>query len=185
MSDDMMEQLEQEANDQTTTDEEVAEVARLTQLQQELESEVEEMEAALKAKKQELRQVSEVDLPNKLDETGLSEIRLKDGRKVKVEEKLHASIPQKNRAAAAEWLREHGLGDIVKEEVSVPLEPGSDELREMITNYLESQGISRYKVAETMHTGTVKSTIKELMEDGVDVPLKLFGAYIQRATSIE
>ena len=53
---------------------------------------------------------------------GLSSLKLADGSAVEVKPYYAASISTKNREAAYSWLRENGLGDIIKNNVPFPLD---------------------------------------------------------------
>ena len=50
---------------------------------------------------------------------GLSHLKLADGSTVDVKPNYSASITIANREKAFNWLRENGLGDIIKNEISV------------------------------------------------------------------
>ena len=50
---------------------------------------------------------------------GLSSLKLADGSAVDVKPYYAANISLKNREAAYNWLRSNGLGDIIKNEITV------------------------------------------------------------------
>ena len=54
-----------------------------------------------------------------MSEMGLSHLKLMDGSSVDVKPNYSASISIANREAAFGWLRNNGLGDIIKNEISV------------------------------------------------------------------
>ena len=54
-----------------------------------------------------------------LSEMGLSFLKLADGSSVEVKTNYSATITQANKEKAFNWLRENGLGDIIKNEISV------------------------------------------------------------------
>ena len=174
---------EQEA--QGPSDEALRKVATLTNRQLELEDSVAELERQLKQEKERLRKVAEVELPELLqNEIGLTMFALADGTGVEIKDSLKCNIPKKNAGAVAEWLRENGHGALVKQDLLLPFDKGEAEKVKQITELLEEHGFSQYQINEAVHTGQLKSLIKELEEEGEDVPLSLFGAYHHKAAKI-
>ena len=64
-------------------------------------------------------------IPTMMAEMGLSQLKLMDGSSVDVKPYYAANISLKNREAAYNWLRSNGLGDIIKNEITVSF--GRDE----------------------------------------------------------
>ena len=58
-------------------------------------------------------------IPTMMSEMGLSELKLQDGSHLKVSMSYRATITEANKEAAFNWLRNNGLGDIIKNEISV------------------------------------------------------------------
>ena len=75
-------------------DQDLKQVSILANTQRELENKIAKQEEELKETKRQLKQVSEVDIPEALAESGLSEIKLTDGTKVSVQQFYSASIPK-------------------------------------------------------------------------------------------
>ena len=84
-----------------------------------IEDEIKHQEEALKTKKKELERVSGEIIPTLLSEMGLSSLKLADGSAVDVKPYYSASISVSNKEKAYSWLRTNGLGDIIKNEISV------------------------------------------------------------------
>jgi hypothetical protein len=78
-------------------------------------------EEQIKQKKKHLEYLSGEVVPTMLSEMGLSFLKLQDGSSVEVKTNYSATITQANKEAAFNWLRENGLGDIIKNEISVSL----------------------------------------------------------------
>ena len=93
------------------------------------EDEIAELEDKLKKKKEEADHISSKVIPELLAEQGLSEIKLADGSKVSVKQEFGATLPKDEvrRDAAYQWLRDQGLGDIIKNNVSVTFGKGEDD----------------------------------------------------------
>ena len=79
-----------------------------------LEDEVKADEQALKDKEKEIERISGEVIPTLLSEMGLSSLKLADGSAVDVKPYYSANISLKNRESAYSWLRQNGLGDIIK-----------------------------------------------------------------------
>ena len=86
------------------------------------DKEIHELEDQLKVKKDYKKHLSENVLPNLFAEVGLSELKLADGRHLKVGNYYGASIKDPKKEAAFEWLRNNGHGDLIKNQVSVALD---------------------------------------------------------------
>ena len=90
-------------------------VERLEALQQRLELQ----EDNIKNTKKELDHISGEVIPTMMSEMGLSHLKLMDGSSVDVKPHYSATITIANKEAAFKWLRNNGLGDIIKNEISV------------------------------------------------------------------
>ncbi len=169
------------------SDADLRKVARLVAHQVDLERAVADAEADLKDLKERLKEVSEGHLPSLLDEIGISDLRMRDGRRVRVEEVLRMSIPKapEKREKCARWLMAHGLSSLVKEDVIVKFERGQDERIRALQSLLDGSGYSDWSVTENLNTSSVKGAFRERMASGMEVPLELFGGYLQRATVVE
>jgi hypothetical protein len=90
-------------------------VEKLEDLQKRLELQ----EDNLKNTKKQIDHLSGEVIPTMMSEMGLSHLKLMDGSSVDVKPNYSASISIANREAAFGWLRNNGLGDIIKNEISV------------------------------------------------------------------
>ena len=92
----------------------VAEIAREVN---EKEKKIFNLEQELKDRKKELLKLTDEELPNILNELGISSFKLEDGSTISVKQTYGASIKVENRPAAYQWLRENGYDDIIKNQV--------------------------------------------------------------------
>lgn len=169
------------------TDAQLKTIAALAAHQVDLEAQVTRAEEELKKLEADLRKVSEIDLPQAMGEAGMEAFTLADGSSVTVGETLYASFPKKDpkRSDAIKWLMEHDLETLVKESVIVPFDKGDHEKVVQLTGVLEANGVNTYQVDETVNTASVKAAIKELLENGTDVPTDLLGAYSVRRAEVK
>lgn len=151
--------------------------------QRRAEQDVERLEKELRDAKATLKDVSEHQIPNLMDEMGLEKFKTKKGFTIQVKKKLRLSIAGDKKQPAIKWLEEHGYGDVVKRLVSVPFGVNEGEKVDMLIDELSPRypGINLDSKVEPQ---TLTALITKLMKDGVDVPLEVFGGYEQRTTKI-
>jgi hypothetical protein len=166
------------------SDESLKVVGELAARQLKLEQELTDLEDQLKIKKEELTKVSEKDLPEALAECGLSEVKLLDGSKVTVKPYYQANPPKEKYDEAMSWLRDHGHGDLIKNDVIVSFGKGEDQNAEEFKTFLSDNGTS-YTDKTGVHPMTFKAFVREQVETGQNLPFDLLGIYIGQKTSIK
>ena len=122
-------------------------------------------EEKLRKLRDQYRQLSEEDLPARLAAIGMKELRLEDGSKIAIEDFYSTRITEKNKEAAHQWLREHGHGDIIKNDVTVSFGKGEDETALETMALLQGEGRSP-RQRESVHPSTLKAFVKERIESG-------------------
>lgn len=152
-----------------------------------LDEEIASAKAALKALLDARTKIAEGDIPTAMEGAGLQALVLANGRKLSVKEALYASMSELSRARrneAAAWMVEHGHASLVKTEVAVMFDRNDRDLAIDTAELLRARGFAPV-VAENMNTSSVKSAINEMREQGIDVPLALFGAYLKKEAVIK
>ena len=149
------------------------------------EKAVADLEEKLKEAKKKLRKVQEFDLPDAMLACNMETFKTVDGLTVTVKETLTASISAKNKPLAAKWLLANDLGALVKEDVIIGFDNDSSDDVQFLLKLLTQNGITNIKTCDTINTTTVKSALKELLEQGKEVPLELFGAYFYRKAVVK
>jgi hypothetical protein len=145
---------------------------------------MEHLEFQLSQLKDRHRFITEEEMPSIMDELGVSSVTLSSGKKVSLDSSVHASIAAANREAAHSWLREHELGDIIKNEVVVKFSRSQDNMVAEITSTAENLGL-HYDRKESVHPQTLKALVKEQMSQGTQLPPELFGIYIKRVVNVK
>lgn len=164
----------------------LAQLSGLAAEQKEAEAAVVRAEEELKKAKARLRDVSEHKLPELMDEIGMEEFTTKDGIKIKVGEVIRASIPATTQAQAHAWLEENGRGAIIKRNFTIEFGKGEDAwAKKFQADLAKRKKPLRSTVKQAVHPQTLQAALRELLEDGADVPLDLFGAHRQRFTRIK
>jgi len=165
------------------SDESLSKVSSLAEKQVELQQRVEELEQDLKIAKEDLRKVSEQDLPEALNESGLSEIKLRDGTKITVTDFVSAYISKEREQEAFGWLEDHGYADIIKHEVTVRFNKDEDSKAHETVDALRARGLMPSD-KKSVHASTLKAWAREQTQKGVDIPEQLFGIFIGSKTKI-
>ena len=147
-----------------------------------VEMQIEDAESHLKTLKQEKHKLSVENIPAVMDEMGVERVDV-EGLTVARKMMVHASIPVARKEEAFEWLRQHGLDDIIKNDVTCSFGKGQDNLAGDVVGLLEQRGFDP-KTKTHVHPSTLKAFIKERVTDGKPIDLDLFGAFIANAAEI-
>ena len=150
---------------------------------QKLEDEVKDDEEALKRKKQQIDKISGIAIPEIMQAMKLKTMKLSDGSGIEIKEIYSATIPSDRKEGAFTWLRENGLGDLIKNEVTVAFGRNEDIKASDYATFAKGQGyepVQKLKV-EPM---TLKALVRERVESGQDMPSDLFNMFTGSRTKI-
>ena len=179
----LLAEMESDVKTPTIGDNSLKEMADLCAEQVVLEEEMKQLEEQLKAKATAARKLSQEIIPARMSELGLESLTLADGSSIKIKQLVHASIPVKYREEAFDWLREHGHGDIIKNQVSATFGKGEDTTASNFIDKIEELGYQpQQKVwVEPM---TLKAFVREQIANGSELPMDKFGVFIGAETKI-
>jgi len=151
---------------------------------QAIQKDIAQNEEYLKQRKQDLEQVSGEAIPTMLTEMGLSYLKLADGSSVEVKTNYSATITQANKEAAFNWLRENGLGDIIKNELTVSFGRNEDNKAAEYAELAKGHG---YQPTQKLKVEpmTLKALVRERIEAGKPMPTEIFGVFIGNKTTIK
>ncbi len=166
------------------TDGELTIVSDLANKQLKLATQVAELEADLKAKKEELRLTSEQELPDAMQQAGLTQITLSSGEKIAINEFYNAHISKANQEKAYEWLVSNGHEGLIKNEVLLKFGREENEVVNETVYALQARGLSP-EVRQSVHPSTLKAFVKEQITGGNDIPTEPFGSYIGTKATIK
>ena len=144
---------QEEVLDKTTNINKLADKIKELQAHQ---KQLEVQEDSIKQKKKDIELLSGEVIPTMLSEMGLSYLKLQDGSSIEVKTNYSATITQANKENAFKWLRENGLGDIIKNEISVSFGRNEDN-----------------------------KLVRERIEAGKEMPTELFNVFIGNKTTIK
>jgi len=148
-----------------------------------LEAEVKAQEEKIKQTQKEIARISEDVIPTMLSEMGLSQLKLADGSSVDVKPFYTASISVANREKAYKWLRDNGLGDIIKNDVTVSFGRNEDNKAVDYANLAKSQGFEPTQKLK-VEPMTLKALVRERIEAGKDLPMDTFNVYVGNRTKL-
>jgi len=149
----------------------------------ELEDELKADEESLKNKKKEIERISGEVIPTMLSEMGLSSLKLADGSAVDVKPYYTANISIANREAAYGWLRSNGLGDIIKNDITVSFGRNEDNKAAEYANLARGQGFEPTQKLK-VEPMTLKALVRERIEAGKDMPMDIFNVFVGNRTKI-
>ena len=148
-----------------------------------LEDRIKQKEVELKKLKKDLDIISGEVIPTMMTEMNISTLKLADGSAVEVRSIYGASISPDKKEEAFNWLRNNGLGDLIKNEVTVSFGRNEDNKASQYAVLAQGQGyqpIQKLKV-EPM---TLKALVRERVESGQDMPSDLFNVFAGNRTKI-
>ena len=145
---------------------------------------IEGAEDNLKDLKKKRDHISGEVIPTMMSEMGLAELKLHDGSHLKVSTSYKAHISEANKEQAFNWLRDNGLGDIIKNEISVSFGRNEDN---KAANYAELEKGQGFQPTQKMKVEpmTLKALVRERAEAGKDMPTELFGIFSENKTTIK
>tara|TARA_R100001509_G_scaffold62271_1_gene34382 strand:+ start:1341 stop:1916 length:576 start_codon:yes stop_codon:yes gene_type:complete len=170
--------------DSDVSDGELSIVSALANKQLQLATEVAEIEANLKAKKEELRLTSEQELPDAMQAAGLTQIKLSTGENISITEFYNAHISKANQEKAYEWLTANGHEGLIKNEVLLKFGREESLVVDETVSALQARGLSP-QVRQSVHPSTLKAFVKEQFTSGNDIPTEPFGIYIGTKATIK
>ncbi len=173
---DQQEVIKKTGNIQSLADQ----VERLESMQKQVAIQEENM----KNTKKELEHLSGEVIPTMMSEMGLSQLRLADGSSVDVKPQYNATITQANKEAAFNWLRNNGLGDIIKNEISVSFGRNEDNKAADYAELAKSNGFEPTQKLK-VEPMTLKALVRERIEAGKPLPAEIFNVFVGNKTTIK
>ena len=140
-------------------------------------------EKEFKELKRKVELVSGEVIPTMMQEMNISTLKLADGSSVEVKPIYGASITVANKEAAFKWLRDNGLGDLIKNQIIVAFGRNEDNKASNYAILAQGQGyepVQKLKV-EPM---TLKALVRERLEAGQEMPSDLFNLFTGNRTKI-
>lgn len=144
-------------------------ISQLARKQLKLAREVEALEERAKVKRAAHEEVATRLLPDALAEAGVAALTLKDGSKIEVKPNYYCSLTGKYHDPAIQWLRKKGLDDLITQTVGAVFGKGEDKAAERVRKLLAKANVP-FKTEEKVNSGSFKALVRELIENGEQVP---------------
>jgi hypothetical protein len=141
-------------------------------------------EAGLKELKEQEKYINNFTIPELMEKMNLSTLKLKDGSELSVKKIYSATMKADKKAQAIQWLRNNGLGDIVKNEITVNFGQGEENKAAEYATLAKGQGYEPSQ-KEAVHAMTLKVTMEDWKNKGNEVPEDLFWTFDGNQTKIK
>ena len=138
----------------------------------------------IKNTKKDIERTSGEVIPTMMTEMGLSELKLQDGSHLKVATSYKAHISEANKEMAYNWLRNNGLGDIIKNEISVSFGRNEDNKAADYAELAKGQGFQPTQKMK-VEPMTLKALVRERIEANKEMPTEIFGIFSENKTTIK
>ena len=148
-----------------------------------IEDEIQNAEESISKLKEQAKTLSQFEIPKMMEEMHITKLKLKDGESVEIKKIYGASIPPQHQEAAFTWLRENGLGDIIKNDITVTFGRGEDNKASEYATLAQGQGFEPVQKIG-VHPQTLKAVVRERLESGQEMPSDLFKTYVGNSTKI-
>jgi hypothetical protein len=158
-----------------------------------LEDEIQNAEDSINKLKEKAKILSQIEIPAMMQDMHITKLKLKDGESVEVKPFYYASVSQginetdsdyaQRKEQAFTWLRNNGLGDIIKNDITVTFGKGEDNKAAQYAVLARGQGFEPVQ-KEGVHSQTLKAVVRERIEAGLDMPSDLFKTFAGSQTKI-
>ena len=158
-----------------------------------LEDEIDNALKSISKLKEQAKALSEIEIPKMMQEMNITKLKLKDGESIEIKPIYSASLSQgrkesvedftARRGQAFTWLRENGLGDIIKNDITVTFGRDEDNKAVAYATLAQEQGYEPIQ-KENVHVQTLKALGRERLEAGQEMPSDLFKIYAGNSTKI-
>ena len=158
-----------------------------------LSEEVEKLksiQANIKLKEDQIKELKEdekhfscIIIPKLMEDMNLKSLKLKDGSELTIKQIYSASMRADKKPEAIQWLRDNGLGDIVKNNITVTFGQGEDNKAVEYAGLARERGYEPTQ-DEKVHHARLSAVMSDLKSKNFEIPTDLFSSYEKISTSI-
>ena len=151
-----------------------------------LDKQIEHQDNIMKELKNKKDKISSETIPAILAEQGLQSLKLADGTVLEVNKKYSCTLPKdpQKKESAYQWLRDQGLGDIIKNEVAVTFGKGEDNKAKQLLDLAVGNGYEPTQ-KQKVEPMTLKALYRERVEAGLDMPSDFFHLFVKDETKMK
>ena len=150
---------------------------------QDIQQEIQNYKDRIKDLEESEKYFSQVVIPDMMNAMNLKTMKLKDGSEIEISNKFFATALAEKKAEAYQWLRDNGLGNIVKNEITVRFGKDEDNKAQQYATLARGQGYEpEQKVA--VHASTLRVALEDLHTRGGQIPSEYFSTFAGYQTKI-
>jgi hypothetical protein len=130
-------------------------------------------------------------IPDVMDQAEMEEFTLTGGRKVVIDEKVHAQLKKEDREKGCALLEKKGFASLVKRTITVPFTTKqgalADKVKKAMERALGADFAALVEDERNVHHSTLAKWVRECLADGTNLTteeMKLFGVHRQRRAVI-
>lgn len=128
-------------------------------------------------------------LPSLLDSANMESFNLKDGTLIKIKDVVSGTLPSADkkpheRKRALAWLMKHGGKGLIKTSFKTEFGVGQEKQVEAFEKLIVKAKFAAKKDTG-VHPQTLCAFVRELLEEGKEVPIETLGIYVGRHAKIE
>ena len=176
--------FEKDQQDAMSKTENIQSLADQVEKLESLQTRLQLQEDNMKSTKKEIERLSGDIIPTMMSEMGLAELKLQDGSHLKVSTSYRATITEANKETAFNWLRDNGLGDIIKNEILVSFGRNEDNKAADYAALAEERGFQPTQKLK-VEPMTLKALVRERLEAGKSMPTEIFNVFVGNKTTIK
>tara|TARA_R110000824_G_scaffold24933_1_gene87297 strand:+ start:375 stop:935 length:561 start_codon:yes stop_codon:yes gene_type:complete len=156
------------------------EVEKLKSIQANIKSKEDE----IKTLKEDEKHYSCLVIPKLMGDMNLKSLKLKDGSELTIKKIYSASMRADKKPEAIQWLRDNGLGDIVKNNITVSFGQGEDNKAVEYAGLARERGYEPTQ-DEKVHHASLTVVMKDFKEKGNEIPTDLFSTFDGNQTKLK
>ena len=149
-----------------------------------IQNKIKTKEDEIKDLKEDEKHFSCVIIPKLMQDMNLKSLKLQDGSELSIKQVYSATIKADKKLEAIQWLRNNGLGDIVKNNITVSFGQDEDNKATAYADLAREQGFEPSQ-DEKVHPATLKVTLEDWKNNGNEVPDDLFWKFDGSQTKIK
>lgn len=145
-------------------------------------AEVDDLSVKFAEAQEEYKYLEREAIPQLMEELGQEQIKMTDGRGVKIQQKYNASVRNEDKPTFYQWLKENDADGIIKTKLQVEFDRDEIEEAQAAAALLVEEGYLP-DLNQSIHAQTLTSFAKERLENGEDIPTCL-NVYPYKVTKI-
>lgn len=156
------------------------EVEKLVSIQKQIKSN----EDKIKDLKEDEKHFSTIVIPKLMEDMNLKSLKLQDGSELSVKKVFSTTMKADRKGECVQWLRDNGLGDIIKNNITVSFGRDEETKAAEYATLAKGQGYEPTQ-EEKVHPSTLKVVMEEVHTKGKEIPSDLFWTFDGSQTKIK